>query len=93
MNININNIADFERWFKDKLLLEKEKRLKFIENTWNNIAPGDRLDLLHELGNNEFINYSNFVIEKDYFELYLIIREQLESYYEAIKEWKMNNKK
>ena len=93
MNININNIADFERWFKDKLLLEKEKRSKFIENTWNNIVPGDRLDLLHELGNNKFITYSNFVIEKDYFELYLIIREQLESYYEAIKEWKMNKEK
>jgi len=91
MNINIDNIADFEGWFKNKLLLEKEKRSKFIEKTWDNIAPKDRLDLINELGNKEFINYSNFFIEKDYIDLYLIVREQLELYYEAIKEWKMKN--
>ena len=83
----LGDLKSFEEWFYTKLIEEKNRRLIYIKNLWNNLDPNKRNNLVNFIDNNFLLRFRNSIMQKSYNELYLVIRDHLENSFEIIKRW------
>lgn len=83
----LGDLKSFEEWFYTKLIEEKNRRIIYIKNLWNNLEPIKRNNLVNFIDNNFLLRFRNSIMQKSYNELYLVIRDHLENSFEIIKRW------
>lgn len=83
----LGDLKSFEEWFYSKLIEEKNRRLIYIKNLWNNLDPKKRDNLVNFIDNNFLLRFRSSILLKSYNELYLVIRDELENSFEIIKRW------
>jgi hypothetical protein len=87
MDISLNSLENFETWFKDKLLEEKERRIEFIKNHWNSLYPDEKSEMICHINNDFLSKYQEFLLDKDFNDLFLNSKENLFLCYQKIKNW------
>jgi len=83
----LGDLKSFEEWFYTKLIEEKNRRIIYIKNLWNNLDPNKRNNLVNFIDNNFLLRFRNSIMQKSYNELYLVIRDHLDNSFEIIKRW------
>lgn len=87
MVYSLRDLKSFEEWFYSKLIEEKNRRIIYIKNLWNNLDPKKRDNLVNFIDNNFLLRFRPLIMVKSYDELYLVIKDHLENSFEIIKRW------
>ena len=87
MVYSLRDLSSFEEWFFRKLSKEKNRRINYIKNTWDNLNQKKRKDLIEFINDSFLLQFISLIIEKSYDELYIVIKDHIENSFEIIETW------
>jgi hypothetical protein len=87
MVYSLRDLSSFEEWFFAKLVEEKNRRIKFIKNIWDNLDQKRRTYLIEFINDSFLERFTPFIIGKSYDELYIVIKDRIENSFEIIETW------
>jgi hypothetical protein len=87
MVTSLTDLTSFESWFSRKLIEEKQRRVDYVKNVWNQLLDNQRKDLLRIINNTFLLRFSHLIARESFDELYFIVRENLINSFEIIEKW------
>ncbi|MBY9015658.1 MAG: hypothetical protein KGD68_08215 [Candidatus Lokiarchaeota archaeon] len=87
MVYSLRDLSTFDEWFFRKLIEEKNRRINYIRNTWDNLDKKKREKLIEFINDSFLVRFTPFIIEKSYDELYIVIKDRIENSFEIIENW------
>ena len=85
------NLISFEEWFINKLIEEKNRRIKYIKKIWDNLTAKKRENLLQYINNVFLLRFITHITKKNYDELFSVIKDHIENSFEIIQIWEKDN--